>query len=228
MIDPQLKDGIRAIIFDWDGTLMDSTALIVHAIQQASVDLSLPMPDRSIASYVIGLGLEEALRHATPDLPTEHYAQMVERYRHHYDDAAETLVVFDRAHHVIGELRGAGYFVTVATGKSRSGLQRALTQTGLLNAFDFTRCADETFSKPHPAMVLETCEFLGINPNAALVVGDTTHDLLMASNAGAHAVGLTCGAHPRELLLEHRPLTLCADVGDFARWFAVTNASSAG
>lgn len=143
------------IVFDWDGTLMDSTATIVKCIQAAAKDLGFAIPNQRAAAHVIGLGLQEALQVAVPEIEPKHYPRMVERYRYHYLTQDQELTLFPGVREMLAELSHAGYFLAVATGKSRVGLNRALDTAKLLTLFDATRCADETFSKPHPAMLQE-------------------------------------------------------------------------
>ena len=194
------------IVFDWDGTLMDSTAAIVKSMQAAAKDLSLPVPDNKTASYVIGLGLQDAMQTLMPDLDPAAYPRMVERYKHHYLSQDHELTLFDGVPEMLDQLSADGYFLAVATGKSRVGLNRALHAVGMMSLFDATRCADETFSKPHPAMLQELTRELGQDMKRTLMIGDTTHDLLMASNAGAASVGVYFGAHPEHELNQHAPL----------------------
>ena len=183
------------IVFDWDGTLMDSAAAIVRAMQAAARDLDLPPPPEERARYVIGLGLGDALRHAVPDLEESAYPRMVERYRHHYLSSDHELGLFEGVDALIDALAGRGHLLAVATGKSRLGLNRALGHTGLGRYFHATRCADECFSKPHPAMLEELMDELGAAPERTLMIGDTTHDLQLALNAGTHSVAVSYGAH---------------------------------
>jgi len=208
------------IVFDWDGTVMDSTAVIVNSVQAACRDLNLPIPSDEAARYVIGMGLEQALRHAVPDAPEAMYAPLVERYRHHYLAQDNVIALFDSARETIVELHEAGYWLAVATGKSRNGLTRALQSSGLGEYFHATRTADQTFSKPHPAMLLEIMDELGVEPERALMVGDTTHDLQMAINAGVDALGVTYGAHPVEPLRALQPLALLHDFAELRAWLA--------
>ena len=193
------------IVFDWDGTLMDSTSTIVRCIQAAARDLGLPIPDKSAASYVIGLGLQDAMQAAIPDVDPKYYPRIVERYRHHYLGQDQDLSLFDGVREMLEDLAHQGYFLAVATGKSRVGLNRALNTTKLLTMFDATRCADETFSKPHPAMLQELTRELGQEMQRTLMIGDTTHDLQMAINAGAAGVAVEFGAHPVKQLLSLIP-----------------------
>jgi phosphoglycolate phosphatase len=208
------------IVFDWDGTLMDSTSTIVKSIQAAARDLGLPVPRDEDASHVIGLGLHEAMQAAMPNIDPGLYPKMVERYRFHYLKKDPELVLFDGVRDMLAELSQDGYFLAVATGKSRVGLNRALNAVGLLSLFDATRCADETFSKPHPAMLQELTRELGQDLKRTVMIGDTTHDLLMANNAGAAAVAVEYGAHPVDQLQSCRPMYSAPDVMQLHQWLS--------
>ena len=201
------------IVFDWDGTLMDSTGTIVKCIQAAARDLGLPVPDNRAASYVIGLGLQDAMEAVLPDLDPKYYPRMVERYRYHYLAQDQELTLFDGVPEMLADLSQQGYFLAVATGKSRVGLNRALNTAKLLSVFDATRCADETFSKPHPAMLQELTRELGQDLRRTVMVGDTTHDLQMAINAGVHY-----GAHTPEELKPLNPLFTADSVPHLHAW----------
>jgi phosphoglycolate phosphatase len=213
-----MLDRFDAVVFDWDGTLSDSTAAIVRAIQDAAADLGLPVPDDATASHVIGLGLHDALARAVPTLPAERIAEYSARYRVHYLAREADLVLFPGARRLIADLRAAGVLLAIATGKSQRGLQRALADAGLTGDFVATRCADQTHPKPHPAMLLELSDELTVAPQRMLMVGDTTHDLQMAEAAKAAAVGLTQGAHPYEQLAACRPLALFDSLTQLHRW----------
>jgi phosphoglycolate phosphatase len=206
------------VVFDWDGTVMDSTAVIAGSIQAACRDLGLPVPSDEAARHVIGMGLSGALRHAVPDAPDAMVEPLAERYRHHFLARDETIPLFTGARELIAELQGGGYWLAVATGKSRNGLTRALRATGMQPCFHASRTADETFSKPHPAMLLEIMDELGVAPERTLMVGDTTHDLQMARNAGVDAVAMTHGAHPEEHLRKLGPLALLEDFAALRNW----------
>jgi len=212
------KNRFALIVFDWDGTLMDSTGAIVASIQAAATDLGLQPPSNERANHIIGLGLIDALRHALPDLPAERYRDLAERYRHHYLSRDNDLLLFDGALELIDELTAAGYYLAVATGKTRKGLDRAFAVSGLGPRFHASRCADECHSKPHPQMLEELMGEFGVEPDATLMIGDTTHDLLMARNAGVAALGVTYGAHPREALEAEAPLYCPANVAQLATW----------
>jgi len=207
------------IVFDWDGTLMDSTATIVKSIQAAARDIGLPVPSREAAAHVIGLGLTEAMQTVLgPDLEPKMYQRMVERYRHHYLTKDEELTLFDGVEDMLHELSQQGYFLAVATGKSRVGLNRALNAAKLLSTFDATRCADETFSKPHPAMLQELTRELGQDLKRTVMIGDTTHDLLMAQNAGSAGIAVEYGAHPVDQLTACRPVFSAKTVPELHQW----------
>ena len=207
------------IVFDWDGTVMDSTAIIAGSIQSACRDLGLTIPDDEAARHVIGLGLIQALRHAVPDAPEEMYEPLVARYRHHFLAQDGAIPLFEGARETIIELFNSGYCLGVATGKSRAGLDRALESCGMKCYFHATRTADQTFSKPHPAMLLELMDELAVSAERTLMVGDTTHDVLLAQNAGVDVVAVTYGAHPEEQLLALQPLALMQDFAQLRAWF---------
>lgn len=206
------------IVFDWDGTLMDSAGAIVRAMQAAARDLGLAEVPAERARFVIGLGLGEALRHAVPDLEETAYPRMVERYRHHYLSSDHELTLFEGVTEMIDALAARGHMLAVATGKSRLGLNRALGHSGLGAYFHATRCADECFSKPHPAMLEELMGELGARPERTLMIGDTTHDLQMARNAGTAGVAVSFGAHPAAVLEAEGPLACMHTPGALARW----------
>lgn len=208
------------IVFDWDGTLMDSTAAIVKCIQAAARDLALPVPDNNAAAFVIGLGLQEAMEAAMPGLDPKYYSLVADRYRHHFLSRDHELTLFDGVREMLADLSQMGFMLAVATGKSRMGLNRALRDTGLGSLFAATRCADETFSKPHPAMLHELTEQLGQDVARTVMIGDTTHDLQMANNAGACGIAVHYGAHPEQLLSMHNPLYSARSVAELHAWLA--------
>ncbi len=183
------------IAFDWDGTLFDSTALIARCIQSACADLGVAVPSDRDAAYVIGMGLNEALRHAAPGLDPARYPQLGERYRHHYFARQHDLVLFEGSLPMLQALKARNHWLAVATGKSRRGLDEALASAELRGMFDGTRTADETASKPSPLMLFELMREFGVEPGRTLMIGDTTHDLQMAQNAGVASVGVSYGAH---------------------------------
>ncbi len=218
---PGLRTGGRrfdCIVFDWDGTLMDSAAAIAASIRNACADLGLPIPSEDRARHVIGLGLADALAYAVPSMPADMAPRMAERYRHHYLAQDADLVLFDGAAALVTMLKEAGLRVAVATGKTRVGLDRALAHSGIAALFDATRCADESRSKPDPRMLLDLSVALGVPCSRMLVVGDTTHDLMMASNAGAAAVAVSYGAHHERSLEGHGALAICGSVPQLRAW----------
>ena len=208
------------LIFDWDGTLMDSAGVIVDSIQRACEDIGLERPSDRASRQIIGLGLVQALQALLPDLPADDYPRLVERYRHHYLGRDNDIPLFDGVAEGIAALHESGFQLAVATGKSRVGLERALGASGLGARFAATRCADQTHSKPHPAMVLELIDELGADPARTLVIGDTSHDLLMAANAGVAALGVTYGAHDADDLHPHAPLALMDSFAEVHAWLA--------
>ncbi|MCK6402512.1 MAG: HAD-IA family hydrolase [Sphaerotilus natans subsp. sulfidivorans] len=208
------------IVFDWDGTLFDSTALIVRAIQAACRDLGAPVPSDEAAAHVIGLGLQDALQHAVPDLPVDLYPELGRRYRQHYFASHDQVTLFAGVPELLAGLRERNHWLAVATGKNRHGLNEALRISGLAGSFDATRTADETRSKPHPQMLQELMREFGTDPERTLMIGDTTHDLQLAANAGTDAVAVAYGAHPPEQLGDLRPLTIAHSVPELQDWLA--------
>lgn len=206
------------IVFDWDGTLMDSAAAIVNSIQAASADLGIAPPSDEQARHIIGLGLQDALRIALPDLDPLRYRELAERYRYHYLARDHELVLFDGAFDLIQALGEAGFLLAIATGKTRNGLDRALAGSGLRKFFHASRCADECHSKPHPQMLLELMDEFALVPANILMIGDTTHDLLMAKNANVAALAVAYGAHPRLTLEAETPLLCAESVAEVHAW----------
>jgi phosphoglycolate phosphatase len=206
------------IVFDWDGTLLDSAGAIVASIQAAAVDLGLDPPTETRARHVIGLGLQEALRHAMPELPDERHLELADRYRYHYLSQDHGLSLFNGAEDLVRSLADGGYLLAVATGKSRKGLDRALAVSGLGEYFHTSRCADECHSKPHPQMLEEIMDELGVSPRLTLMIGDTTHDLQMARNASVEGLAVAYGAHDRVSLEKLSPLHCVDSTAELAEW----------
>ena len=184
------------ICFDWDGTLFDSTGIITRCIQQAVVDVGGARPSDQAASFVIGMALAPALAKAAPDVPPEKYPELAERYRHHYLAHQNDISLFDGVLPMLAELKARHHWLAVATGKSRVGLDNVLATRDLKGIFDASRTADETAGKPDPRMLNELMRQFGTEPERTLMVGDTTHDLQMARNAGCASLGVSYGAHP--------------------------------
>jgi phosphoglycolate phosphatase len=206
------------IVFDWDGTLFDSTALIVSCIQAACVDLGLPRPSDSVAAYVIGMGLHEALAHAVPELPRDRVPEMALRYRHHYFAKQHEVTLFPGSLDLLAQLKARNHWLAIATGKSRHGLDEALTSVQLKDVFDATRTADETASKPHPQMLLELMREFGVEPERTLMIGDTTHDLQLAANAGTASVAVSYGAHEPEAFGPFDTRFIAHSMNDLSAW----------
>jgi phosphoglycolate phosphatase len=211
------------LVFDWDGTLMDSAGAIVASIQESCRDLGLPVPERERAAHVIGLGLKDALQYAVPELPPSEYGRLAQRYRHHYLARDPDIELFPGMREMLAALKHRGHVLAVATGKTRIGLERVLEATQLKQYFDSSRCADETQSKPHPAMLRELMAEMLIEPDATLMIGDTVHDLQMAVSAGVPALAVSYGAHTRDSLTPFRPLACIDTPQELAPWLE-TNA----
>lgn len=205
------------IVFDWDGTIIDSPGAIVECIQAASRDMGLRIPAAEQASHVIGLGLRDSLQLAVPDLPDSGYAQFVALYRKHFLAREESMQVFFGMHELLTRL-SQRHALAVATGKSRQGLDRAMNAARLSTVFNASRCADETRPKPHPAMLLELLDELCVGAEGALMIGDTSHDLEMARAAGVDALAVTYGAHPEAGLRACAPLGCVGSVLELQEW----------
>ncbi|MGB3287743.1 MAG: HAD-IA family hydrolase [Burkholderiaceae bacterium] len=207
-----------AVVFDWDGTVMDSTHSIVAAIQGACADLGLPVPPAREAAWVIGLSLESALYRCVPTLAAAQMPAFIDRYRFHFLSRDPEIKLFDGIPELFTALQSRQVLLGVATGKSRVGLDRVLTAKNLHGQFQVTRCADESFSKPHPGMLLEIMDELGLPPERLLMVGDTTHDIQMAAAAGVDSMAVTYGAHDTATLLRAEPTVMVSSVGEMQSW----------
>jgi phosphoglycolate phosphatase len=208
------------VVWDWDGTVVDSTAAIADAMTGAAADLGLPVPTPAQARWVIGMGLLEAIHHVVPSIRREQVPAFLERYRTHYLKRDAELRLFDGIAELLRGLDAAGVPLAVATGKSRVGLNRALVQTGLGPRFVSTRCADEGAPKPDPWMLRDLSEVLQIPTERMVMVGDTTHDVGMAQAAGAASVAVLYGAHEPDALAASGPDAIVATVGELADWLA--------
>ncbi|CAN7306400.1 HAD family hydrolase [Acidovorax sp. Leaf78] len=206
------------IAFDWDGTLFDSTAIIVRCIQEAVRDVGGTVPSDKDAAYVIGMGLMQALAHAAPDVPPERYTDLANRYRFHYVQHQDDLSLFEGVLPLLNDLRERGHLLAVATGKSRRGLDEVLHTVQLRGMFDGSRTADQTAGKPHPLMLQELMAEFDVAPGRLLMIGDTTHDLQMAVNAGCASVGVSYGAHEPEVFDALKPLHVAHSVRELHDW----------
>jgi phosphoglycolate phosphatase len=212
------------LVFDWDGTLMDSAGRIVASMRAAFEEVGLTPPEPAAARNVIGLGLSHAIGELAPGATEESISRLMARYRSHYLEVNDMPTpLFPGADQVIADLHAEGYLLAVATGKSRPGLDRALVESGLGRFFHATRSADETHSKPHPQMLLELLDELGVGQADALMIGDTEYDLLTARNAGVDCLAVSYGAHARERLLGHGPLACLDSIDALPPWLATAN-----
>ena len=212
----------RLLVFDWDGTIIDSASTITECIRDAARELGLEVPDRERAAHVIGLGLHDAMRIAVPALPAARYPEFVASYRANFQARKDSMQLFGGMRELLDEL-SRKHLLAIATGKSRRGLDRDLEVHNLKPCFVASRCADETNPKPHPAMLLELMGELSIGQSETLMVGDTSHDLEMARAAGVDALAVTYGAHPEEGLRACAPLQCFSSVAELRQWLT-TNA----
>jgi len=208
----------RFVVFDWDGTLADSTATIASSLQRALDDIGEPVPDEVDARFVIGLGIDDALRHVAPDLARDRYPALAARYGHHYLARDLDIPLFPGVREMLAELGEAGFLLGIATGKSRAGLERVLAQYGIGSLFTATRCADEDPPKPSPGMLLHLMQRVGVDPEETLMVGDTTHDMELARNAGTAALAVAYGAHASSGLQQASPLAVVHTVAELRAW----------
>ena len=207
----------RLLIFDWDGTLADSTSIIASALRSACHDIGHAVPAEDVARHVIGLGLMDALSYAAPTLEPHRYAELSQRFRHHYLAREADIALFEGARELLEALAAESYLVAIATGKTRAGLDRSLAQHQLHSAFHATRCADEARPKPAPDMVLQLMERVGTTREETMMIGDTTHDLEMARNAGIDAIAVTHGAHADDELRAASPRFVVSALGELRR-----------
>jgi phosphoglycolate phosphatase len=207
------------IVFDWDGTVIDSPAAIAECMQEASRDLGLPVPEPERATHVIGLGLHDAMRIVAPGLAGERYPEFIAAYRRHFLAREDTMRLFAGMERLLERLSRERP-LAIATGKSRKGLERSLEATGVRRLFTASRCADETTPKPHPAMLFELMRELNAEPDGVLMIGDTSHDMEMARAAGVDGLAVTYGAHPERELRSCGPRGCVASVPELERWLS--------
>lgn len=211
---------IRLLVFDWDGTLMDSEVQIVAGMQAAIADLGLEPRGTEAVKNIIGLGLQEAVAALYPGSEPELVAALAERYRAHWFGEAQRSRLFPGVEETLHLLKEEGFQLAVATGKGRRGLDKVLGETGLGRLFDVTRCSDETRSKPHPLMLNQIMHHTGVYPAQTLMIGDTEYDMAMARNAGAHPVAVSYGVHAVERLQRHAPVTCLDRITELGDWLA--------
>ena len=207
------------IVFDWDGTVMDSEHRIVTCMQRAGADTLSSIPTDAEVREIIGLGMQEAVARLWPEADDDSVQKIIEAYRVHWlGDQIPDSELFEGAAETIEALTDRGYLLAVATGKSRRGLDRVLDESGLGRYFHMTRCADEAHSKPHPQMLQDILTDLNTEPNKALVVGDTEYDIQMATNAKVDAVGVSYGAHDQQRLLDCGAKTILHSLTELIDW----------
>jgi len=215
------SDGYRLVIFDWDGTLLDSIASIVECTQATMEELGQGKPDESLIRGAIGLGLRETVDRFAPGCDDAFYDRIVEVYRQlWFETYIHQPCLFPGTENVLEELTAHGYLLAVATAKSRRGLNLDMEATGLGRFFQATRTIDEARSKPDPQMILDILGELGVMSAASLMVGDTAHDLQMAHNAGVHAAAVLTGSHGLSELTEAAPLVCFEDLRELPEWLA--------
>lgn len=209
----------QLIIFDWDGTLMDSAQKIANCIKAAARDVELAEPTDQAAKNIIGLGLYEAMHRLFPDSEKSTLDRLIESYKTHFviQDSTEQ-GLFNGVEAGLKALDRAGAVLAVATGKSRVGLDRVLSEVALAPYFITTRCADETRSKPHPQMLHDILDFTAIEPHKAIMIGDTTFDMDMAANAGMAGLGAGYGVHSESMLRDSKAVEVAESFGDIIEW----------
>ncbi len=216
-----MSRSFKLLVFDWDGTLMDSEARIIACVKGAAVDLDLGVPNNESIRNIIGLGLTEAVTALFPGADDVLVSRVIDRYRHYFLDVDKTpSALFPGAMEILEQLQKQNYMMAVATGKGRQGLDKVLDETGLGWLFLTTRCADETLSKPDPQMLLQIMDELSVNGNETLMIGDTVYDMQMARNAGAYGLAVSYGVHEADRLMQHTPLGCLDDIWELTGWLA--------
>ena len=209
----------QLIIFDWDGTLVDSQALIVNCMRLAAEEAEVPVPDEEVVRSCIGLSLEQSIKQIFPDVSRRAHGIMMETYRRHYFTKAEKYItLFPHVDKTLQSLLDEGYWLAVATGKGRRGLDKDILNTGLSGFFSTTRTVDECSSKPDPQMLIEILDELGLTEKNAVMIGDSEHDLNMAENAGMDAVGISTGAREKSYLQSLHCRTCIDDISELPAW----------
>jgi len=213
---------VKLVIFDWDGTLVDSVDHIADSLHQAATELGFPALELSAYRDIIGLGIVEALEQLYPGITAEELQQMREGYaRYFFKKQTTPQNVFDGMADVVADICGSGRGCSVATGKSRRGLEGALNSSGLGHHFEITRCADETRSKPDPLMLQEILAFYGHQPEEAVMIGDTRYDLEMAQRIGMPSIGVEWGVHGRDVLGQYNPHAVVGSVTELRKVLAL-------
>ncbi len=215
---PIVTKNFDLIVFDWDGTIMDSTGLIAQCVQLAARDIGWPVPDTQTAKSIIGLGLEDAVGRLFPDKSLSQYQEFAQKFRHHYIVRDYEAPLYSGISSLLSRLYLGNCLTAVATGKPRRGLDRAFAHTGLNQYFHFSRCADEGFAKPNPDMLVKLMDAAGAEPHRTLMIGDTTFDLQLAQNAGCKSVAVTYGAHDAVVLQAMPAEAYLTDVSSLSGW----------
>jgi phosphoglycolate phosphatase len=212
-------NSIKLLVFDWDGTLADSTASIVTAMQAAIIETGMECRNDDSIKDIIGLGLLEAVNTLFPDENHADKQTLVDQYRIHYTLSNQgKTILFPGVRNTLNNLKTKGYHLAIATGKSRKGLNNALMETCVEDYFHFSRCADEALSKPHPQMLLDIMDTLNVEPRQTVMIGDSEHDLLMAKNAGVQSIAATYGSQTRDRLLKYYPIACINKITDLIGW----------
>lgn len=217
-----MSQNFELLVFDWDGTLMNSVHRIVDCIKRSAAHCGCMVPSERECRNIIGLGLDEALETLFPGSTAKTKNELIDCYRSLFvSQEIGPGDLFAGVPQLLAGLKEEGYLLAIATGKGRSGLQNVLDKTGIKDLFDATRCADETDSKPAPAMLLELMEQCGVSKRQTLMIGDTVHDLKMANNAGVGAVAVSCGADEEHTLLQHAPLSCLNRTAELANFLCL-------
>lgn len=207
----------KLVVFDWDGTVMDSVGRIVSSMRSTAKDLGLSMPSDEQVKNIIGLSLPEAIRLLFPGCDDETVTKVKSRYNDHYVHIDTTPTpLFDSAEELFTALLSQDKLLAVATGKGRNGLDRVMNLSSTTSYFHTSRCAQECQSKPHPEMLHQILDELEILPSEAVMIGDTVHDMAMAKNAGVDRIGVTFGVHDRNELCEYQPVAIVDSLSELA------------
>lgn len=214
-----MKHKFELLVFDWDGTLMDSVEHIASSLAAAAIDLDMEDLGQQRYRDIIGLGLKEAMQALYPQAGQIETEALCERYRYHYVEVNKVKSdLFDGAQEMLNDLRSKDLKLAVATGKARVGLERVFTDTGYGEFFHASRCSDESGSKPQPHMLNELMQELNVEPDKTLMIGDTEYDMAMAKNAGTHGLAVSYGVHNCERLQQHNPLACLPSMDELSGW----------
>lgn len=210
----------KLIVFDWDGTLVNSCNHIAESFQNALTELDFPQLGKDRIKQHIGCSLFQAIQALYPTMTEKQRAEFIERYRQHFFAGNHHITLFDGVKETLELLHIQGYLLAVATGGSRERFNQDVRYFGLTDFFVASRCADESFSKPNPQMLFDILDETGLKPHEALMVGDTEFDMQMAINAGVPAVAVECGVHDTERLLMCEPLACLHSVKELPKWLS--------